>query len=173
MDAYIARYTVMSHRVASINGVTIGPGQRAFFLMAGTGFGQQAMWHCSLLSMAVCQSTKGNFSTSSNRCVAMATWLSPIFTAIHDTDNICRLDLTFNTSPKIHGIQRSAIFRQDPLRASAPAGVAPTALHPPNQCHHRQLPPSTTTSLTTATRATRSQTARSTTTLILTLPTLT
>ena len=34
----------MSHRVASINGVTIGPGQRAFFLMAGTGFGQQAMW---------------------------------------------------------------------------------------------------------------------------------
>ena len=33
MDAYIARYTVMSHRVASINGVTIGPGQCAFFLM--------------------------------------------------------------------------------------------------------------------------------------------
>ena len=38
MDAYIARYTVMSHRVASLNGVTVGPGQRAFFLMAGTGF---------------------------------------------------------------------------------------------------------------------------------------
>ena len=34
----------MSHRVASINGVTIGPGQRAFFLMAGTGCTQASMW---------------------------------------------------------------------------------------------------------------------------------
>ena len=33
MDAYIARYTVMSHRVASFTGVAIGFGQRAFFLM--------------------------------------------------------------------------------------------------------------------------------------------
>ena len=31
MDVYIARYTAMSHRVASLNGVTVGPGQRAFF----------------------------------------------------------------------------------------------------------------------------------------------
>ena len=44
MDAYIARYTVMSHRIASINGVTVGPDQRAFFLMVGTGFNQHSMW---------------------------------------------------------------------------------------------------------------------------------
>ena len=44
MDAYIARFTVMSHRLASISGVTRGPGQRAFFLMAGTGCTQASMW---------------------------------------------------------------------------------------------------------------------------------
>ena len=44
MDVYIARYTVMPNRVASINGVTIGPGQRAFFLMAGTGCTQTSTW---------------------------------------------------------------------------------------------------------------------------------
>ena len=45
MDAYIARYTVMPHRVASINGVVIGPGQRAFFLLVGTGCTQASMWN--------------------------------------------------------------------------------------------------------------------------------
>ena len=44
MHAFIARYTVMSHRVVSINGVTVGPGQRVFFLMAGTGCTQASMW---------------------------------------------------------------------------------------------------------------------------------
>ena len=44
MGACIARYTVMSHRVASINGLTLSPGQRAFFLMAGTGCTQAPMW---------------------------------------------------------------------------------------------------------------------------------
>ena len=43
MDAYIARYTVMSPRVASINGVTIDPGQCAFFLLVGTGCTQTSM----------------------------------------------------------------------------------------------------------------------------------
>ena len=45
MDAYIARYTVMAHRVALINGIVIGPGQRAFFLLVGTGCTQASMWN--------------------------------------------------------------------------------------------------------------------------------
>ena len=45
MDAYIARCTVMAHRVASINGIVIDPGQRAFFLLAGTGCTQASMWN--------------------------------------------------------------------------------------------------------------------------------
>ena len=45
MDACIARCTVTPHRVASINGVTIGPGQCAFFLMAGAGCTQASMWN--------------------------------------------------------------------------------------------------------------------------------
>ena len=44
MDAYIARYTVTSHRVASINGVAMGPGQRAWHLLVGAGIQASAMW---------------------------------------------------------------------------------------------------------------------------------
>ena len=44
MDAYIARYTVLAHRAASINGTAVGPGHRAWQLMIGTGIRAKTLW---------------------------------------------------------------------------------------------------------------------------------
>merc|ERR1711923_295278 len=44
MDAYIARYTVLAHRSASIAGVPIHFSHRAWQLMVGAGIQQHQMW---------------------------------------------------------------------------------------------------------------------------------